>query len=242
MTAPARTDKDRADRAAAKASTATKSARATTVEQPERLAPAERPRRTRSAAAERAYARRAQREGRRDGTRDGSARARTRPNTEPERDAPPRARSEARPRRQPVQRKQASTATFVVLIISMLLVGVATTLWLSTQAIADSYKLDDAKKGVAALSEQAEQLRRDVTSMDSASELARRAQELGMVPSGDPAYLVVGPDGKVRMVGDPKQAEKPKPPKPATSSTPTSTSNPPANHDAQSDQHGQDHG
>lgn len=234
MTAPARTDKDRADRAAAKAKSSTAKG-TTTVEQPEKLAPA--PRRTRSAAAERAYARRAQREGR----RDGSARVRTRPSTEPVREA----QAESRPRRQPVARKQASTATFVVLVISMLLVGVATTLWLSTQAIADSYKLDDAKKGVAALSEQAEQLRRDVTSMDSASALAKRAQELGMVPSGDPAYLVVGPDGKVRMVGDPKKAEAPKPP---PTSTPTSTSTPPpANHDAdshdtQTDQHGQDHG
>jgi cell division protein FtsL len=229
MSAPARMDgPSTKDRIPVKAST--------TVEQPEKLAPAERPRRTRSAAAERAYARRAQREGRRDGT--AGTRVRTRPSAEPRREP----QAESRPRRQPVARKQASTATFVVLVISMLLVGVATTLWLSTQAIADSYKLDDAKKGVAALSEQAEQLRREVTSMDSASALAKRAQEQGMVPSGDPAYLVVGPDGKVRLVGDPKPVEKPKPPAGTTTSTSTP---PPAGHDQnadQHDQHGQDHG
>jgi hypothetical protein len=215
MTAPARTGSTSANNRAPGSAQAVPEATADadTVEVPIRPTPSsERPHRTRSAAAERAYARRAQREG----TRDAVKKPRVR--TSEARPSEPRPQRSA-PRRQPVARKQTSTATFVVFIISLLLVGVAATLWLSTQAIADSYRLDDAKKGVAALSEQAEQLRRDVTSMDSASALARRAQELGMVPSGDPAYLVVGPDGKVKVVGDPKPATAPKPPS-STAQTP----------------------
>ena len=141
--------------------------------------------RTRSAAAQRAYARRAQREGR------------------------------------PVERlsravddadRAAGRPSFVILIIALLAVGVASTLWLSTQAIADSYKLDHAKQEADQLAERADQLQRDVTNAESASSLAERARAMGMVPAGDPARLVVKPNGRVVVVGEPTRAEKPKPP------------------------------
>ncbi len=155
-------------------------------------APARTPGRTRSAAAQRAYARRAQREGR------------------------------------PVQRtveedldRGAGRVSFAVLIIVLLVVGVAATLWLSTQAIADSYRLDEAKKNVERLSEQAAVLQREVTEKESAASLAERAKAMGMVPAGDPARLVVKPDGTVVLVGEPKPVEKPKPP--------ASETQPPAN-------------
>src|SRR5688500_5680479 len=72
--------------------------------------------RPRTAAAQRAYAKRAQREGRK-----------------PERLTDP-------------VDSAAGRASFVVLIIALLVVGVAATLWLSTQAVADSYRLEDAKQ------------------------------------------------------------------------------------------------
>ncbi|MFC7616780.1 hypothetical protein ACFQV2_28335 [Actinokineospora soli] len=103
-------------------------------------------------------------------------------------------------------------ASFVVAIIALLVVGVATTLWLSTQAIADSYRLEAAKEEVARLAEEAAVLQREVSRMESAPELARRARELGMVPAGDPAWLVVGKDGKVRVVGEPTPVQPPPPP------------------------------
>jgi hypothetical protein len=136
-------------------------------------------RRPRTAAAERAYARRAQREGR----------------------APERAATPAD--------SAAGRASFVVLVIALLVVGVAATLWLSTQAVADSYRLDEAKQGATDLAERAEVLQREVTKMDSPSEIARRAKELGMVLPGDPARLVVQPDGTVVVVGEPKPAQGP---------------------------------
>ncbi|WP_051386120.1 hypothetical protein [Actinokineospora inagensis] len=97
-------------------------------------------------------------------------------------------------------------ATFVVLIIALLVVGVATTLWLTTQAIADSYTLEKAKQGAARLAEQAASLQQDVTQQEAAPALADRARALGMVPAGDSAWLVVKPDGRVEVVGTPKPA------------------------------------
>ena len=70
----------------------------------------------------------------------------------------------------------AGRASFVVLIIVLLAVGVAATLWLSTQAIADSYRLEDAKQQADQLAERADQLQRDVTKAESAS-VAGRARE-----------------------------------------------------------------
>ena len=155
--------------------------------------PTERPSgRPRTAAARRAYARRAQREGR----------------------APDRAEEVDSP---------AGRARFVVLIIGLLVVGIATTLWLSTQAISDSYRLEQARKEATDLSERADTLQREVTKLDSPSALAERAKELGMVFPGDPARLVVHPDGTISVVGEPKPATQPAPVVP-----PSPTAQPPA--------------
>jgi hypothetical protein len=147
------------------------------------------PGRARSAAAQRAYARRAHREGR------------------PAERTPRAGRDEHR-----TEDRTAGRASFVILIITLLAVGVAGTLWLSTQAIADSYQLDNAKQEADQLAERADQLQRDVTKAESASALAERARAMGMVPAGDPARLVVKPNGRVVVVGEPTRAEKPKPP------------------------------
>jgi hypothetical protein len=161
--------------------------------------------RSRSAAAQRAYARRAHREGR--------------PAERVEHD----------------EDHATGRASFVILIIVLLTVGVVATLWLSTQAIADSYRLEDAKQTADHLAERADQLERDVTKAESASALAERAKSMGMVPAGDPARLVVQPDGRVVVVGEPNRAEKPKPPKPPASETPA----PPAGEQESGQQTGQ---
>lgn len=156
------------------------------------------PNRARSAAAQRAYARRAQREGR------------------------------------PVQRqvdedldRGTGRVSFAVLIIVLLVVGVAATLWLSTQAIADSYRLDQAKQDAERLAERAAVLQREVTEKESAASLAERAKAMGMVPAGDPARLVVKPDGTVVVVGEPTPVTPPAPQNQAENG------NPPANQNGQ---------
>src|SRR6266700_1253042 len=105
--------------------------------------------RGRSAAAERAYARRAQR-------------------TERATGGPPTVKTERKP-------GSAGRATFVVLVMALLVGGVVATLWFSTQATADAYRLEQAKKDTQALSVRVAQLQRQVAEQDSAPALGNRA-------------------------------------------------------------------
>jgi len=129
--------------------------------------------RARSAAVQRAYARRAQRTG-----ALHTARANT----------------------------VAGLTPFVVLVMVLLSAALVATLWLSTAAAADSYRLQSSREATRDLTERSEQLGREVATLETAPELARRALELGMVPAGDPARLVVAPDGTIVLVGDPEPA------------------------------------
>jgi hypothetical protein len=169
-------------------------ARGTTVEiepqpaEPSKAAP-RRASRGRTSAAERAYARRAQRA-----------------DLLKER-APQAERSADVPKLKLKLRLPKSRASFVLLMMALLAAGVATTLWLTTQAIADSYRLEQLRTTNATLAETKEQLQRDVAKAESPASLAPAAQQLGMVPGGDPARIVVGPDGKTSLVGEPKKAK-----------------------------------
>lgn len=148
--------------------------------------------RRRSSAAERAYARRAQR----------VESLQRRANGEPGRQRTGRLRL---PR---------SRASFVLLQMALMAAGVATTLWLSTQAITDSYRLEELRQSNSQLAERSAQLQREVATAESPASLAERARALGMVPGGNPARLVVGQDGSVTVVGEPAEATKPAPPPP----------------------------
>ena len=123
----------------------------------------------------------------------------------------------------------AGRAQFVLLIMVLLVVGLVATLWLSTAAAADSYRLQDARGEARTLTEQSERLHREVAAMASAPELARRASELGMIPVQDPARLVVAPDGRVTVVGKPLAAAPPAPaPAPAGAPVPPVAAGQPA--------------
>ncbi|MTD59062.1 hypothetical protein [Amycolatopsis pithecellobii] len=159
----------------------------------------------RSTAAERAYARRAQR-------------------VEVVR------RTEKQPRQQSHKlrlRWPKSRASFVLIVMTLLAVGVATTLLLSTQAIADSYRLEQIRQENSNLAEQSELLQQDVTKAEAASSLAERAKALGMVPGGDPAHLVQNADGSITVVGEPKKVAGQAPP-PAPVAPPPAAAAPPA--------------
>jgi hypothetical protein len=103
---------------------------------------------------------------------------------------------------------------FVMLVMALLALALIATLWLSTAATADSYHLENARKTVRTLTERSEGLSRAVATLETAPELARRARELGMVPAGDPARLIVGSDGTVTLIGEPRRAVAPPPPLP----------------------------
>lgn len=118
-------------------------------------------------------------------------------------------------RRRTAVRENTGRAKFVLVVMVLLVAGLVATLWLSTAAAADSYALQDARQRTAALTEQSESLRKEVTVLQSPGPLAERAAALGMVPVADPARLVVAPDGRVEVVGEPQAAVPAAPDAPA---------------------------
>jgi hypothetical protein len=126
------------------------------------------------------------------------------------------ARRGGRGRRQSGEENAAAAgrSQFVLLIMVLLGVGLVTSLWLSTTAAADSYRLDKARQATRDLSERSESLRTEIASMQSAPALAQAAQQMGMVQVSDVARLVVAPDGAVQVVGTPKAAVAPYVPPP----------------------------
>jgi hypothetical protein len=153
--------------------------------------------RRRSAAAERAYARRAQRSS----SKRGPAVTR--------------------------QPTVAPKAPFVVMVMIVLGVGIAAIMWLSTQATADSYRLQDARAEETRLARQVEQLRREVALAESPPSLADAAAKLGLVPAGDPARLRQPPDGSVEVYGRASAVQPPPPSTSPSTAPPTSQSSPP---------------
>jgi hypothetical protein len=122
------------------------------------------------------------------------------------------------------------TAPFVLLIMVLLTSGLVATLWLSTAAAADSYRLDAARQATRDRTEEVERLHRDVAAMQSAPALAAAAQRIGMVPAGVPAVILVHPDGSSQVVGTPSKARAAAPPPPpavpANPATPASPAAP----------------
>ncbi|MEH3157131.1 MAG: hypothetical protein PGN29_18055 [Gordonia paraffinivorans] len=91
---------------------------------------------------------------------------------------------------------------FAVLVVAILAVGLALTLWLSTTAAEDSYGLSDARQQNATLSAEKDALNKSYELANSAPELAKKAAQQGLIPSKDVARMVVGPDNRIRIVGD----------------------------------------
>ncbi|MBA8823411.1 cell division protein FtsB [Saccharopolyspora lacisalsi] len=107
-----------------------------------------------------------------------------------------------------------SNVPFVVTVMAVLTIGIAGTLWLSSAAVSNTYQLRQAQTRVNVLSERKEDLLRQVSVMNSAPALRKRAEELGLVMPGEAAHVVMHPDGSVSMVGDPEPAKAPPAPPP----------------------------
>ncbi len=101
---------------------------------------------------------------------------------------------------------------FVVTVIAALGVGLALTLWLSTDAAERSYRLGHARQTNEGLQQEKEALERQVLSARAAPALSEAARNLGMIPSRDTAHLVQDPGGSWFVVGTPKRAAGVSPP------------------------------
>ncbi|MDX3852870.1 cell division protein FtsL [Streptomyces sp. AK02-01A] len=99
----------------------------------------------------------------------------------------------------------AARTPFVLLVVLLLGGGLITLLLLNSALNEGSFRLSELKKRTTDLTDQQQELQRDVDSYSAPYALQRRARELGMVPGGSPAFL--NPDGTVR--GVPGKAEAP---------------------------------
>ncbi|MFI1485576.1 hypothetical protein [Streptomyces sp. NPDC020747] len=93
---------------------------------------------------------------------------------------------------------QAARTPFVLLVVMLLGGGLIGLLVLNSALSEGSFQLDDLQRDTKSLTDEEQALQRDVDAYSAPDALQRRAQELGMVPGGDPAFL--NPDGSVRGV------------------------------------------
>ncbi|MGW6020842.1 cell division protein FtsL [Streptomyces sp. NPDC055099] len=98
----------------------------------------------------------------------------------------------------PAGPSQAARTPFVLLVVLLLGGGLITLLILNSSLNEGSFQLSELKKETTELTDQEQELQRDVDAYAAPEALQRRARELGMVPGGDPAFL--NPDGTVRGV------------------------------------------
>ncbi|GGR93964.1 hypothetical protein GCM10010252_35860 [Streptomyces aureoverticillatus] len=98
----------------------------------------------------------------------------------------------------PAGPSQAARTPFVLLVVLLLGGGLITLLILNSSLNEGSFQLTRLKKETQELTDEEQELQKDVDEYAAPDALQRRARELGMVPGGDPAFL--NPDGTVRGV------------------------------------------
>lgn len=114
---------------------------------------------------------------------------------------------------------------FAALILLLLGGGLCALLALNTASAAGEVQERALADKARVLSDTEQDLRRDVAGLQAPAALASAAAALGMVAGKHPAFLVIGPDGSVTVLGDPQAAPMPVPPPaptPAPPATPTS--------------------
>ncbi|MFG2548756.1 hypothetical protein ACGFWF_02225 [Streptomyces sp. NPDC048581] len=104
----------------------------------------------------------------------------------------------------PAGRARAARTPFVLLVVLLLGGGLIGLLVLNSALSEGAFRLDDLKKETKALTDEEQSLQRDIDAYSAPDALQRRANELGMVPGGDPAFL--DPDGTVKGVPSPAPA------------------------------------
>ena len=90
---------------------------------------------------------------------------------------------------------------FALLVTCLIVGGLALLLLLNTASAANEVRRHTLAEQDAAVAAQVQELGNDVAASGAPGALARAAAELGMVPAGNPAFLVIGTDGSVRVLG-----------------------------------------
>lgn len=125
--------------------------------------------------------------------------------------------------------KHAPRVPFALLVLGLLVGGLVALLALNTASAANELHRHDVAAKDASIAASVEQLNNDVAASEAPGNLARIAAQFGMVPAGNPAFLQIDPDGKVRVLGSPGPASAPAvrapstPPPRRTPAKPTAT-------------------
>ncbi|MBO8194225.1 septum formation initiator family protein [Streptomyces oryzae] len=96
----------------------------------------------------------------------------------------------------PAGNTPAARAPFVLLVVLLLGSGLLALLLLNASLNKGSFQLDRLAKETEELTDQQQALQQEVDRYSAPDQLARRAREQGLVPSGNPVFL--RPDGTVR--------------------------------------------
>lgn len=116
------------------------------------------------------------------------------------------------------QAKGSSRTPFVVLVVGLLGGGLLSLLLLNTALNQGSFELGKLQKREDQLTDDKEALQRELDAKAAPGELARRAQEMGMVPGG--SLVFVDPvTGQVLGVPKPATSKPPLVPEPRTTPT-----------------------
>ncbi len=94
-----------------------------------------------------------------------------------------------------------TSVPFIVPIVGLVIAALGLTLYLSTSSAEDSYGLESARRTNQQLTDKRDDLKRAADSGDSAPELSDKAAKLGLVPAVNAPQLVIGADGKSKLVG-----------------------------------------
>jgi hypothetical protein len=113
-----------------------------------------------------------------------------------------------------------------VLLGLMLVGGLCALLALNTASAAQELRQRSLTESNAALSDQQQQLMRDLAAKQAPASLAAAAAALGLVPNPNPAFLRLNADGSVTVLGSPAPASlapRPVTPKPTATPSPRAT-------------------
>ena len=102
--------------------------------------------------------------------------------------------------------RHAPRIPFALLVIGLIVGGLVTLLALNTASAANELHRHEAALRDATVAAQLEQLRNEVAASEAPGNLAAIAAQIGMVPGGNPAFLEIGPDGTVSVLGSPAPA------------------------------------
>jgi len=109
----------------------------------------------------------------------------------------------------------ARRAPFVAVVLLLVGAGLVTLLVLNTAIAADSFTRRELSQDIDTLQLREQQLQLEVAAAQAPTALAEAAADLGMIPAGQPGFLVVHPDGTTEVVGAATPAARaPAPPPP----------------------------